>query len=68
MTENPGEQQGGPDEVPTDESLDVEGPNESTEPSGAPGLDEGGDASEDAEPSADAENGNGQGNDSQVDD
>ena len=25
-----------PDEVPTDEQLDVEGPNESTQPSGAP--------------------------------
>jgi hypothetical protein len=25
-----------PDEVPTDEQLDVEGPNESTHPSGAP--------------------------------
>ncbi|MEA2474381.1 MAG: hypothetical protein QOE06_2296 [Thermoleophilaceae bacterium] len=36
------EHQGGPDEVPTDEQLDVEGPNESTEPTGAPGLDEGG--------------------------
>ena len=29
-----------PDEVPSEESLDVEGPNESTEPTGAPGLDE----------------------------
>jgi hypothetical protein len=36
------EHQGGPDEVPTEEQLDVEAPNESTEPSGAPGLDEGG--------------------------
>jgi hypothetical protein len=35
------EQENQPDEVPTDEQLDVEGPNESTEPSGAPGLDEG---------------------------
>jgi hypothetical protein len=25
-----------PDEVPTDEQLDVEGPNESTQPSGGP--------------------------------
>ena len=40
MTENP---QQGPDEVPSDEQLDVEGPNESAQPSGAPGL-EGGDA------------------------
>ena len=39
MTENP--QQGGPDEVPADEQLDVEGPNESAQPSGAPGLDDG---------------------------
>ena len=38
MIENPPENQ--PDEVPGDEQLDVEGPNESTEPSGAPGLDE----------------------------
>ncbi len=38
MTENPQEHQGGPDEVPTDESLEVEGPNESGQPSGAPGL------------------------------
>ena len=37
MTENPQQQ---PDEVPTDEQLDVEGPNESAQPSGAPGLDE----------------------------
>ena len=29
-----------PDEVPSEESLDVEAPNESTEPTGAPGLDE----------------------------
>ena len=35
MTENP-QQQGGADEVPSDEQLDVEGPNESTQPSGAP--------------------------------
>jgi hypothetical protein len=49
------EPQDGPDEVPTEETLDVEGPNESTEPSGAPGLDEGAD---DGESSADAE-GNG---------
>lgn len=40
MIENPQEHQGGPDEVPTDESLDVEGPNESAQPSGAPGLDD----------------------------
>ncbi len=38
MIENPQEQQGGPDEVPSDETLDVEGPNESAQPSGAPGL------------------------------
>jgi hypothetical protein len=50
MTENP-EKQGGPDEVPSDENLDVEGPNESAQPSGAPGLDDG--------EGADAENGNG---------
>jgi hypothetical protein len=30
-----------PDEAPSEETLDVEGPNESTEPTGAPGLDEG---------------------------
>jgi hypothetical protein len=30
-----------PGDVPSEEALDVEGPNESTEPSGAPGLDEG---------------------------
>ena len=41
MTENPQENQGGADEVPADEQLDVDGPNESTEPTGAPGLDEG---------------------------
>ena len=40
MTENPQEHQGGADEVPSDEQLDVEGPNESAQPSGAPGLDE----------------------------
>jgi hypothetical protein len=51
MTENPREQQDGPDEVPSDESLDVEGPNESAQPSGAPGLDQ--------DDSADAENGDG---------
>jgi len=49
------EHQGGPDEVPTEETLDVEGPNESTEPSGAPGLDEG----SEGEDSADAGNGDG---------
>ena len=38
MIEN--EQQNQPDEVPGDESLDVDGPNESAQPSGAPGLDE----------------------------
>ena len=43
MTENPQEHQGGPDEVTPDEQLDVEGPNESAQPSGAPGLDEGSD-------------------------
>jgi hypothetical protein len=42
MSETP-EQQGGappqqPDEVPSDENLDVEGPNESGQPTGAPGL------------------------------
>ena len=58
MTENPQEHQGGPDEVPTDETLDVEGPNESTEPSGAPGLDEG----EGSESADDGEDGNGEGN------
>jgi hypothetical protein len=48
MTETPQENQGGPDEVPTDDQLDVEGPNESAQPSGAPGLEpEGGDAPED---------------------
>ena len=41
MTETPQEKQGGPDEVPTDEDLDVEGPNESAQPSGAPGLEGG---------------------------
>ncbi|HEX8744085.1 MAG TPA: hypothetical protein VF712_13225 [Thermoleophilaceae bacterium] len=40
MIEN--EQQNQPDEVPSEEQLDVEGPNESAQPSGAPGLDEGG--------------------------
>ena len=44
MIENP---QGGPDEVPTEEELDVEGPNESGQPTGAPGLDEDSDAAED---------------------
>ncbi len=49
MTETPQEHQGGPDEVPTEESLDVEGPNESAQPSGAPGLgdEEGADAEDD---------------------
>jgi hypothetical protein len=37
MTENP---QQGPEEVPSDEQLDVEGPNESAQPSGAPGLED----------------------------
>jgi hypothetical protein len=41
MTENPQQQPGGADEVPTDEDLDVEGPNESGQPSGAPGLEGG---------------------------
>jgi len=36
------EKQNQPDEVPADEQLDVEGPNESAQPSGAPGLDEDG--------------------------
>jgi hypothetical protein len=40
MIEHEQEQQGGVGEAPTDDELDVEGPNESTEPSGAPGLDE----------------------------
>ena len=40
MIENPQEQQGGPDEVPNDEQLDVDGPNESAQPTGAPGLDD----------------------------
>jgi hypothetical protein len=39
MIEREQERQG---EVPSEDELDVEGPNESTEPSGAPGLDEGG--------------------------
>ena len=51
MTENPQEHQAGPDEVPSDENLDVEGPNESAQPTGAPGLGE-------DEPAQD-ENGNG---------
>jgi hypothetical protein len=34
MIDNEEQRQGGPDEVPTDEQLDVEGPNESTQPSG----------------------------------
>jgi hypothetical protein len=51
MTENPQEHQGGPDEVPTEEALDVEGPNESAQPTGAPGLE--------GEPEGDAEDGNG---------
>jgi hypothetical protein len=51
MTETPEEQQNGPNEVPTDDQLDVEGPNESAQPSGAPGLGDEGDA--------DAEDGNG---------
>ena len=38
MSENP--QQTDPD-VPTDDELEVEGPNESTQPSGAPPLDDG---------------------------
>jgi hypothetical protein len=40
MTIHEQEKQGGPDEVPAEEALDIDGPNESTEPSGAPGLDE----------------------------
>lgn len=36
-------QPGAPAENPTDEDLDVEGPNESTQPSGAPELDDDGD-------------------------
>ena len=35
MIENE-ERQGGPDEVPHEDQLDVEGPNESTQPSTAP--------------------------------
>jgi hypothetical protein len=38
MTETPQDPRGVPDEVPSDEQLDVEGPNESAQPSGAPGL------------------------------
>lgn len=45
MTEHE-EQQNQTDEVPTDEQLDVEGPNESTQPSDGP-LD--GDTDDDAE-------------------
>ncbi len=42
MTETPEhENQGGPDEVPSDENLDVEGPNESAQPSGALALEGG---------------------------
>ncbi len=44
MTENP---QQGPDEVTSDEQLDVEGPNESAQPSGAPGLDDDADDDDD---------------------
>jgi hypothetical protein len=40
-----------PDEVPTDEQLDIEGPNESTQPSDSP-LGE--DADEDSEKAGDA--------------
>ena len=41
------EQPNQPDEVPTDEQLDVEGPNESTQPSDAPEPgDDGGDEDE----------------------
>ena len=47
MIENPQETQDGPDEVPSDEQLDVEGPNESGQPSGAPGLE--GEQAEDKE-------------------
>jgi len=47
MTEREGHE---PDEVPTDEQLDVEGPNESTQPSDSPlGDDELEDAGEDRE-------------------
>ena len=49
MSDHEQEKQGGPDEVPGEEALDIDGPNESTEPSGAPGLDEGGEESPDAE-------------------
>ena len=54
MTETPQEHQGGPDEVPTDENLDVEGPNESAQPTGAPGLEP-----ESDEPSEGPEDANG---------
>jgi hypothetical protein len=54
MTENPQERQYRPDEVPADESLDVEGPNESAQPSGAPGLDDAEEAQEDAEAEGEA--------------
>ncbi len=56
MTENPQEHQAEPDEVPTDESLDVEGPNESAQPSGAPGLDDEPSGDGEDEPSGDGEN------------
>jgi hypothetical protein len=54
MTENP---QQGPDEVPSDEQLDVEGPNESAQPSGAPGLEggEGGEPEPEPDDAAEAE-------------
>jgi hypothetical protein len=51
MIENPQEQQGGADEVPAEEQLDVEGPNESAQPSGAPGLDEEGGEGNPSDPS-----------------
>ncbi len=54
MTENPQEHQDGPDEVPSDDSLDVEGPNESAQPTGAPGLDDAEEAQEDSEAQGEA--------------
>ena len=42
-----------PDEVPTDEQLDIEGPNESTAPSDSPlGDDEGSEGEDDPDPAA----------------
>ena len=41
MTETPQQGEGAPqqpDEVPSEENLDIDGPNESGQPTGAPGL------------------------------